>query len=110
MIIFYDKKTGEIKGTIEGRIHNDTHLNMWVGSQKDNDRIVVNFKPVKLYNREGKEISKDAKDEQGRSLVFAVDFEPEHEQKDIFVELDKKPNDVYKYKVDLKTKLLIEKS
>jgi hypothetical protein len=26
MIIFYDKRTGEIHGTIDGRVHSETHL------------------------------------------------------------------------------------
>ena len=47
MIIFYDKKTGVVKGTIEGRIHNEDHLKMWIGDKEKNGRLVVNWKPIK---------------------------------------------------------------
>ena len=30
MIIFYDKTTGKIIGTIQGRVHTKEHLNMWI--------------------------------------------------------------------------------
>lgn len=41
MIIFYDKKTGDIVGNIEGRIHSDEHLRMWIG--EDTERIVCQW-------------------------------------------------------------------
>ena len=47
MIIFYEKKTGKIKGTIDGRIHSPEHLKMWIGSKEENDRLIVNWKPIK---------------------------------------------------------------
>jgi len=82
MIIFYNKTTGKIVGTIDGRIHREEHLKMWVGNKEETDRIIVNWKKT------GKE------------------FEPDHKQKDLFIELDKKQSDIYKYRVDLKTKEL----
>lgn len=85
MIIFYDKKTGQIVGTIQGRIHSKAHLKMWVGDETKTKRIIINwFK------------SKEAKD-----------FEPDHQQKDLFIKLDKNPRKLKEYKVDLKTKQLV---
>ena len=85
MIIFYNKKTGKIVGTIQGRIHSKAHLKMWVGDRNKTKRIIVNwFKP------------KEAKE-----------FEPDHQQKDLFIKLDKDSRKLKEYKVDLKTKDLI---
>lgn len=82
MIIFYEKKTGRIVGTIEGRVHGEEHLNMWIGEKKGankTDRIVCNW--VKT--------GEDEKD---------YIFEPEKQQK-IFFEIDKNPKEVKKYEV-----------
>jgi hypothetical protein len=79
MIIFYNKKTGKIVGNIEGRIHTNEHLNMWIGDREETDRIVCNW--VK------KSSDKDS-----------VVLEPEL-QKEIFSELDKDPKELKKYKV-----------
>ena len=95
MIIFY-KKDGQIVGTIEGRVHGEAHLKMWIGDKATTERIVVQWKAVK-----------DIKDKTGR--VIAQDFAPESTQPEVFVELDKKPSDIFKYKVDVKTKTLILK-
>lgn len=103
MIIFYNKQTGQIIGTIEGRIHQQDHLNMWVGDKNETDRIVVQWKPVRWYNNKGQEVSKDSPD------VFTADFEPDHQQKDIFKEIDKNPIKIYDYKVDINSKLLVKK-
>jgi len=85
MIIFYNKKTGKIVGTISGRIHPPQHLKMWAGNKKETDRLIVNWKPVKT--------------EKG------VDYEPVT-QKELFKKLDKRQADIYKYEVDIKTKEL----
>ena len=96
MIIFYEKKTGKIRGTIDGRIHPKEHLNMWVGDKEKIDRIVVNWKVVKHH-----------KDKKGN--IIASDFEPNHPQKRLFMTLDKAPINIYKYKINLKTKKFIKK-
>lgn len=96
MIIFYKKITGNIVGTIDGRIHSEEHLKMWIGKKEETDRLIVQWKPIKDY-----------KDEKGN--LIAQDFAPNHKQADIFIELDKNPSEVYKYKVDLKTLNLIPK-
>lgn len=87
MIIFYQKEDGKIVGTIEGRIHYENQLNMWVGDKNITDRIVVQWEKIK---------------------GTIDDFEPITSQKDIFIELDKNPMGVYKYKINLETKNLIK--
>jgi hypothetical protein len=72
MIIFYNKKTGKIVGTIEGRIHGEDHLNMWIGSKEDNDRLICQW--AKIDNV----------------------WQPE-EQKDIFISLDKRETKLKDY-------------
>jgi len=105
MIVFYNKKTGEIQGTIEGRVHPKEHLNMWVGDKAKTERLVVNWKPVKWYNKKGQQIDPIKQEKE----VFAADFEPDNKQKDIFIKLDKTLRDIHKYRVDVKTKELIKK-
>jgi len=121
MILFYSKQSGEIVGTIDGRIHPEDQLKMWVGNKEETDRIVVQWKPT------GKEtitvieepIFEEYVDKEGftetrqvgtkkRKERF-VDFEPDHLQRYVFMELDKIPSKVYEYKVDTKTKLLVKK-
>lgn len=41
MILFYEKETGKIIGVVEGRVHDSTHLNMWVGDKEHIGRIIV---------------------------------------------------------------------
>jgi hypothetical protein len=96
MIIFYNKQTGKIEGTIDGRIHPDDHLKMWIGDKDKTERLIVQWKPVKNY-----------KDEKGN--LIAQDFEPQHEQKELWVGLEKREKRIYDYKVDVKTKLLVKK-
>lgn len=103
MIIFYKKQTGEIVGTIDGRIHSEEHLNMWIGDKNETDRIIVNWKPVRWYNQKGEVVDKNSPD------VFTADFEPDHQQKDLYILLDKNPIKVYDYKVDTTSKLLVKK-
>ena len=103
MIIFYDKATGKIEGTIDGRIHSEAHLKMWVGEKDKTERLVVNWKPVKWYNQNGKEVKKGSKE------VFTADYEPDHSQKDIFKLLDKQTSNIYNYSIDITNKKLIKK-
>lgn len=109
MILYYKKITGDIVGTTNGRIHNEDHLKMWIGDKAETERLIIQWEAKKFYSREGVEIDKDAKDADGNSLVFAADFEPQHEQKELFVMLDKTPDKIYDYRVDLETKLLVLK-
>jgi len=79
MIIFYDK-TGNIVGTIDGRIHDEAQLKMWIG--EGTERIVCQWE----QNESG-------------------EYEPST-QKEVFTQLDsgeRKPQD---FKVNIETKEL----
>lgn len=101
MILFYNKIDGSITGTIEGRIHNPIQLGMWIGKKEETQRIVVNWIPVRWYNKNGMEIKKDDPE------VYTSDFEPDTIQKDIFIDLDKNLTHVFDYFV--KDGLLVKK-
>lgn len=75
MIIFHEGK--KIVGTIDGRVHGEAHLKMWIGDKTKTERLVVQWTPIK----------------------GTQDFEPDTTQKDVFIALDKKPSDIFKYKV-----------
>lgn len=83
------KDTGKIKGTIEGRIHGDMHLNQWIGDREKTNRLVVNW----------------VKNEQG-NYEPAV---PDSEQYAIFVKLDKNPTSIYDYVIDTVSGKLVKK-
>ena len=70
MIIFYNKQTGNIVGTIDGRTHSKEHLTMWVGSKEENERIIVQWKRELEHDKSGE--------------VIAIQFTPDHKQADIF--------------------------
>ncbi len=46
MIIFFNKETGRIIGTIEGRVHGKDHLAMWIGDREKTKRLVVQWECV----------------------------------------------------------------
>lgn len=96
MIIFYNKKTGEIEGTIDGRVHPESHLKMWVGNKEETDRIVVQWEIVEAETEEGG--------------VGAGVYKPSHPQQSIFEELDRFPANIHKYKVNPQTNELIQKT
>lgn len=76
MIIFYEKATGNIKGTIDGRIHPNDHLKMWIGDPAETARLVIEWVPD------------------------GDDFKPDFAQEDIARELDRSPILAHtKYKV-----------
>ncbi len=78
MIIFYDKENGTIIGTIDGRIHDKRHLEMWVGDKELTDRLVVQW-----IQEEG-----------------STEFVPDTTQRELLTELEKNPSDIYSYRVD----------
>jgi len=108
MIIFYNRKTGKIAGTIDGRVHNEDHLRMWVGTKEENDRLIIDWSPTQWYDRNGKQVAKDAKDKKGNRLAFTADFMPNHPQKELFVEIEKQTVKLQDYQIDLKTKQLVK--
>lgn len=93
MIIFYDKKTGKVVGTIDGRKHTEDHLKMWIGDKNETERIVVEWEPVAYYDERGKRVNSKSK------RRFTADFEPKHEQKELFIDFDKGKKKVKDYKI-----------
>lgn len=101
MIIFYHKDTGEIAGTIEGRVHKENHLKMWVHDRETTERLVIQWKPVRFYNRKGEEVAPDSEE------VFTADYLPEHEQTELLVEIESNMAKLQQYKVDVEKKILV---
>jgi hypothetical protein len=114
MIIFYNKKTGKIVGTIDGRVHSDAHLKMWIGDKKETDRIIVEWKKVDEQEIESEQIvlEEAGKDEKGEPLYKKVKkkvkeripiFKPNHPQAGLFEDIvDKRKKKISDYKVKLK--------
>lgn len=75
MLIFYEKATGNIIGTIDGRIHGEQHMKMWVGDKETIGRLVCNW----------------VKDETGEWI-------PE-KQPELFTEIEKYPPKLKDYRV-----------
>ena len=90
MIIFYEKESGNIIGTIEGRVHGDTHLNQWIGDKNNTLRLIVKWRK----NDEG---------------TWEPNVEGQ-EQKDIFIKLDKNPTSVYDYYIESDSGNLVKRS
>jgi len=102
MIIFYNKTTGKIIGTIDGRIHPEAHLNMWIGDKKETDRLILDWKPVQkgLFSPViGKKKQKEK----------VIEYEPKTSQKQLVIDIDKGKKKIFDYKVSLKTNKLVKK-
>lgn len=82
MIIFYNKENGEISGTIDGRVHTQEHLNMWVGNKEETERIICNWEKV------------------------GEEYLPTIEPKEIYIKLDNNSIKIRDLKVDLEKKIL----
>lgn len=95
MIIFYEKETGLITGTINGRTNSKEELSMCVGDPATIDKIVIFWEPT---------ITKV--DKEGNS--YQDGFVPIHPQPEIFVEAETKPMSIYDYKVDTITKKFVK--
>ena len=100
MIIFYNKKTGKIVGTIDGRIHHKTHLKMWVGEKKDTKRLIIDWKQT------GKILKRKVMVDRKEKIIKFREYEPQTDQKEIFIKIDKQPREIKNYKVNIKTKQL----
>ena len=118
MIIFYNKKTGQVVGTIDGRVHSAHQLKMWIGDREENGRIVCDWKPTGKeieVKREREVFDGISLDEHGEEtpifkkvteVIKDVEFEPDHLQKDVFMSMDRKETRPLDYEVDPKTKEL----
>ena len=83
MIVFYNLKTGIIEGTIEGRIHDEGQLRMWVGDPDETGRIVCQWK----------------------ATGNGTEFEPEI-QRNLFIAFDDKAENIRDYKVNTENGLI----
>lgn len=119
MIIFYSKETGEIEGTVDGRMHGEDQLKMWIGDKDKTDRLIVEFiktgENIEIYyepileeyvDKEGFTVTREVGKKKKKRITSI--FEPNHKQKDLFNIFDKKSSEVYKYRVDLDTKELVK--
>lgn len=118
MILFIDKKTGEIRGTIQGRVHTDAHLKMWIGDKNSTERVVIPWKKVIDGEEEiEKEVmQKVGKDVLGNSLykkakvkekVAKSHWEPDFPQKELIMDIERRKEKLTNYKLDLKSRKLI---
>jgi len=106
MIIFYDQ-TGQIVGTVEGRIHPPEHLKMWVGDREKTERVIVEWEPSQYFDQKGNKVEKSKLE---KDKTYNVEFEPNCAQKELFREIDKNPSLLYEYKFDIKKKEFIPKN
>lgn len=121
MIIFYDKQTGLITGTIGGRVNSPQEKEMCVGDQSKTEKIIVEWSPTgKEYDSEINEeqFTQVGVNEQNQPIlkreiikksVKRRENEPQTDQKDLFILFDKHSIEVYKYKIDINTKKFILK-
>lgn len=84
MIIFFNKSDGVIIGAIGGRINSPEELNMWIGEKGVTEKISVQWKQTKENT-----------------------FEPDCNQKEVFINIDGNLSSVYRYKVDVETMMLV---
>lgn len=108
MIVFYNKKNGEIIGTIDGRVHYDEHLktSMCTSDVKASDvaRLIIGFedngKTEQYLDVDGKKQKRPVYKKHNLHLwQHQLDFEN-----------PKNPKGSHNHKVDLKTKLLVANS
>lgn len=104
MIIFFNKNTGKIAGTINGRVNSKEELNMWIGDKKETDRIICQWKAVRFFDKKGSQVDPI----KSKDKVVDVEFEPDNDQKDLFNEIDQRKSNILEYKVDIKTKKIIK--
>ena len=88
-MIFYEKDTGRIVGTVNGRIHSPEEMKMWVGDKSKTDRIVCQWVQVV----------------KNKKKVYVPEIEPE-----LFEQLEKERIVSREYKVDPKAKKIRKKT
>lgn len=120
MIIFYDKETGEVVGTIEGRKHSkDVLEKVWIGDKKKIGRKIVE------WERTGKEKIKEYTEKIQEPIGETIEgfpmfkeiivkkrkkikeYEPDCEQPSLLKKIEKGSEDIYSYKI--KNEKLIKK-
>ena len=86
MIIFYNKKTNEIIGTIEGRVHPEEHFNVFIQPgnvpKEDIGRYIVPFKPKIVSGR-------------------VIEYEPAVPFADLIYDFESGKKNIYDYKIKI---------
>ncbi len=120
MIVFYNKKTGQIVGTISGRVHSEAQMKMWVGDRKENKRVIFQWEPIKKIpvEQEVNQFVKLGVDEKTGKDVFQqvkkkiikhkTVWGVKHKQKDLLERIAKRKDKFRNYKISLKTGHLIK--
>lgn len=89
MILFKDKETGQIIGRIDGRVHSEAHLKMWMGDRDKTERIIIEWKPVKHIDEKGKEVKrKDIQKLRKQNKRVRTIWEPDFAQKDLILDIE----------------------
>jgi len=122
MIIFYNKETGKIEGTIDARIHNEQHLKMWIGDRDKTERLIIPWKVTETKEVDQKitvmEPIKNTITENGEPMYRKVQkmvkkkvsiWKPQHKQAETLEDIDRRRDKIRNYKIDVKTKMLINK-
>lgn len=130
MILFYDKKNGDIIGTVEGRVHDARQLGAWIGDKEKVGRIVCQWMPVMVVvdvvdskgtvhsiNASWDEWQAWLEDEEKKPgsdrrkyKIQKTVWEPSVNQKELFVAFDAQPTQVYEYRVNVPSLQLVLKS
>ena len=109
MIIFYNKNTGKIVGTIDGRVHSKEHLKMWIGKRNETSRIICQWEVEKFTDKKGRKIEKThIKAFKNRGIPIYAVWVPSI-QKEIGIKRNEETKSIKKYIVDIKNKKLKEK-
>jgi hypothetical protein len=122
MIIFYNKKNGEIIGTIEGRVHTEDQLKMFIQPsnvpKKDIGKYIIPFKVIYKEQEEPifenrivdtKTLKVDRVVVGKKKVKIGVGMEPDVLFKDLILDFEKGKKKIFDYKVDLKTNKLVKK-
>lgn len=118
MIIFTNKNTGEIVGTIDGRVHSEAQLKMWIGDKDKTERHIIEFKKIKekevieeveefeQAGIKGKEpiYKKVIKKVKRKKPIWGIN----HSQKDLFDKIFERKDKLWNYKFNSKTKKFIK--
>jgi len=101
MIIFYNKQTGNIIGTIDGRVHTEEQLNMWIGDKNETDRVVIDWKPTKYLDENNNEIAeKKFRELRGKRKGVRAVWEPQYENPLLIKDIEKHIVKLGDFKVD----------
>lgn len=118
MIIFVDKSTHKIIGTINGRVHNEAQLKMFIGDKETTERVVFPW----VQKIDGvEEVTKEIMEEAGQDLegnklykkttvkdkIVKKHWEPDFKDKELLIDFDRGRKKISNYLFDLETREFI---